>query len=119
MTKTDEGGGGAVGKLWRKHGGGYYAFLAIGTFAYLEFTSLTESIRDATSVQNFLVSELLTFFIESIINTFMASLWPVMWFSWMGVQAVYWAGGGYLVWSLLIAVVLSGREKRMRKELGL
>lgn len=23
MSKKDEGGGGAVGKLWRKHGGGY------------------------------------------------------------------------------------------------
>ncbi len=48
MTKADEGGGGAVGKLWRKHGGGYYALLAVGTFMYSEFTSLTSSIREGS-----------------------------------------------------------------------
>ena len=59
MTKTDEGGGGAVGKLWRKHGGGYYALLAVGTFMYLEFMSLTTSIREAAGMGDFLISELL------------------------------------------------------------
>jgi hypothetical protein len=119
MTKTDEGGGGAVGKLWRKHGGGYYAFLAVGTFMYLEFTSLTSSIRDATGIVDFLVSELLTFAIESIVNTLMASVWPFMWYRWMGTGGLYWACGGYLIWTLIIAVTLHRREERMRKELGL
>ena len=119
MTKKDEGGGGAVGKLWRKHGGGYYALLAVGTFMYLEFTNLTSSIRAASGIRDFLVSELLTFVIESIINTLLASLWPLMWFRWMGTNALYWAGGGYLVWAILIAFVLSRREAQMRKELGL
>ncbi len=119
MTKKDEGGGGAVGKLWRKHGGGYYALLAVGTFMYLEFTSLTSSIRAAESVRGFLVSELFTFAIESIVNTLMASFWPLMWYRWMGTEALYWACGGYAIWAILIAVVLSRREERMRKELGL
>ena len=119
MARTDEGGGGAVGKLWQKHGGGYYALLAIGTFMYLEFSSLTSSIREAAGVRDFLVSELFTFAIESVVNTIMASFWPFMWYRWMGTEALYWAGGGYLIWSLLIAVALSRREGRMREELGL
>ncbi len=119
MTPTDEGGGGAVGKLWRKHGRGYYALLAVGTFLYLEFTSLTSAIQGATGIGNFLVSELLTFVIESIVNTLMASAWPFMWFRWMGNEALYWAAGGYAVWALLIAIALTRREKRARKELGL
>ena len=119
MAKPDEGGGGAVGKLWRKHGGGYYALLAVGTFLYLEVASLTDSIQAAESVRGFLFSELITFAIESIVNTLMASLWPLMWYRWMGTEALYWAGGGYVIWALLIAVVLSRREERMRKELGL
>jgi hypothetical protein len=86
---------------------------------YLEFTSLTSSLRAATGVGDFLVSELLTFAIESILNTLMASAWPFMWFRWMGTEALYWAGGGYLIWTLLIAVTLHRREKQMRKELGL
>ena len=119
MTKTEEGGGGAVGKLWRKHGGGYYALLAVGTFMYLEFTSLTSSIREAAGIGDFLISELFTFAIESIVNTLMASVWPFMWFRWMGTEALYWACGGYALWAILIAVALSRREERMRKELGL
>ena len=84
MTKTD---GGrrrcAVGKLWRKHGGGYYALLAVGTLMYLEFTSLTSSIREAAGIGDFLVSELFSFAIESIVNTIMASMWPFIWYRWM------------------------------------
>ena len=119
MAKTDEGGGGSVGKLWRKHGGGYYALLAVGTFVYLEFTSLSASIRAAGSVTDFLVSELFTFAIESLVNTLMASLWPVMWYRWMGIEFLYWVGGGYALWAIIIAMALSRREKSMRRELGL
>ena len=117
--RVDDGGGGAVGKLWRKHGGGYYALLAVGTFIYLEIRSLTSSLRGATGIGDFLVSELLTFAIESIANTLMASLWPFMWYRWMGTEALYWVGGGYALWAFLIAVALSRREKRMRAELDL
>ena len=83
ITKADEGSGGAVGKLWRKHGGGYYALLAVGTLMYLEFTSLTNSIREAAGIGDFLVGELFTFAIESIVNTLLASVWPFMWYRWM------------------------------------
>ena len=117
--RVDDGGGGAVGKLWRKHGGGYYALLAVGTFLYLEIRSLTSSIQNAASVTGFLVSELVTFAIESIVNTLMASLWPFMWYRWMGTEALSWVGGGYALWAFLIAVALSRREKRMRAELDL
>ena len=34
-------------------------------------------------------------------------------------EALNWACGGYAIWALLIAVVLSRLEERMRKELGL
>ena len=86
---------------------------------YLEVTNLISSIGAASGVRDFLVTELFTFLIESIINTLLASLWPLMWFRWMGTEAVYWAGGGYLAWTLAIAVVLNRREARMREELGL
>ena len=119
MAKAKDGGGGAVGKLWRKHGGGYYALLAIGTFVYLEFTSLASSIGESADVKDFLVSELLTFGIESVVNTFMASIWPFMWYSWMGTEALYWACGGYAIWAIFIAMALNRREERMRKELDL
>ena len=113
----EESGGGTVGKLWRKHGGGYYALLVIGTFLYLELTSLVGSIRDADGVQDFLLSEALSFLPSS--PSLAASFWPLMWFRWMGTTAIYWALGGYAVWTTLIAIALHGREKKLRKELGL
>jgi hypothetical protein len=119
MAKKSESSGGTVGKLWRKHGGGYYALLAVGTFIYLEITSLAESVAEATSVEDFLVSELFTFIIDSVLNTLMASLWPLMWYSWMGIEAAYWAGGGYAIWAIFIAMALNRREESLRNELGL
>jgi len=118
MAKKDKGGG-AVGKLWRKHGGGYYALLAVGTFVYLEIASLASSIAAATDIEDFLISELFTFVIESFVNTLMASFWPFMWYSWMGMEGLYWAGGGYVIWAVFIAMALNRREATMRKELGL
>ena len=74
---------------------------------------------EAASVRDFLVSELFTFAIESVVNTFMASIWPFMWYSWMGTEALYWACGGYAIWAIFIAMALNRREERLRKELGL
>jgi len=116
MAKDD---GGSVGRLWTKHGGGYYALLAVGTFLYLEFTNLVESIAAATSVMDFMMSELVSFFIETFIYTFVASFWPLVWYRAMGLPAIYWAVGGYFVWTFLLAIALSRREKEMRKDLGL
>ena len=119
MAATEDKGGGTVGKLWRKHGGGYYALLVIGTFLYLELTSLASSIQSADSIRDFLLSEMLSFAIESFFNALAASFWPIMWYRWMGTDAIYWALGGYAAWAIVIAVALHGREKKLRKELGL
>ena len=119
MAEHDGSGGGPAGKLWRKHGGGYYALLAVGTFLYMEFTDLVDSVASATGVGDFITSELLTFAIQTFFNSFFASFWPVVWYRVMGVEAFYWAGGGYLVWAVLLAWALSRREKELKKELGL
>ena len=124
MAELEGSGGGAVGKLWRKHGGGYYALLAVGTFVYLEIRSLAESFGESEGVQDFVESEIVetivTFGIETVINTFLAGIWPFMWINWMGVGvALAWALGGYLVWTALLARALARREREYRKELGL
>ncbi len=65
------------------------------------------------------MGELVTSAIESFINSFMASLRPLTWFRCMGVEALYWAGGGYFACALLLAILLSRREQRLRKGLGI
>ena len=119
MAKLEGSGGGTVGKLWRKHGGGYYAFLVVGTFLYLKIVDVVESIATATSVTDYIASELVTFLIDTVLNTFFASFWPLTWYRELGFEAVYWTGGAFVVWTVLIAVALSRREKRMKKEMGL
>ena len=91
----------------------------MGTFLYMEFTDLVDSVAGATGVGDFITSELLTFAIQAFLNSFFASFWPVVWYRAMGVEAFYWAGGGYLVWAVLLVWALSRREKALKKELGL
>lgn len=124
MAKLEGSGGGSVGKIWRKHGGGYYALLAVGSFVYMEIMSLTGSFLGSENVGEFVQAEmaekLLTFGLESLLNTLLAGIWPVMWVRWMGaVPAFGWSFGGYLVWTFILAWLLSRREKEFRKELGL
>jgi len=124
MAKLEGSGGGAVGKLWRKHGGGYYALIAVGTFVYMEVQSLVDSFFEASGFRDFVESELIeaiiTFGFETLINTFLAGIWPFMWISWMGlVTAAAWGVGGYAIWTVLLAMLLARREREYRKELGL
>jgi len=123
MAEIEGSGGGAVGKLWRKHGGGYYALLAIGTFVYLEIQSLAESYGESAGIRDFLESEILTtiitFGLETLLNTLLAGIWPFLWAGWMGAGPAFgWAVGGYLVWALILGWLLSRREKEFRRELG-
>ena len=124
MAKLEGSGGGVVGKLWRKHGGGYYATLAVGTFVFMEIQSLIESLSGSSGVGDFVRSEIigaiLTFGLETLVNTLLAGIWPFMWMGWMGATtALAWAGGGYVAWTVALAWLLARREKDYRKELGL
>ncbi len=124
MAELEGSGGGALGKLWRKHGGGYYALLAVGSFVYMEIRSIVDSFGEASGFRDFVEAELvqaiITFGLETMVNTFLAGVWPFMWVSWMGLTtAAAWAVGGYLIWSIFLAMALARREKEFRKELGL
>jgi hypothetical protein len=124
MAELEGSGGGAIGKLWRKHGGGYYALLAVGTFAYMEIRSFVDSFMTADGMEEFVKSELIQaivlFGLETIINSFLAGIWPFMWITWMGLTtAAAYAGGGYVIWAVILAMALSRREKAFKKDLGL
>jgi hypothetical protein len=93
--------------------------MAVGTYVFLDVTDLIGGIRAASGVQDFFMSELLTFVIDAFVNFFLASIWPVVWFREMGISSVYWAVGGYVAWALLLAIALDRREKQLRKELDL
>jgi hypothetical protein len=110
----------AAGKLWNKLGRGYYALMAVGTFLYLEATAVIRSVAGAETVQGFLAGELATFAVEALLNSFLATFWPFVWVRSVGVGAgLAWALGGYLFWAFLLAIILSRREKALKREIGL
>ena len=111
--------GGTVGKLWTGHGVRYYVAVVVCSFLYLEITDLVSSIRNSEDVPDFVFGELMTLGIETLFNSFLASIWPIYWFNQAGWVALAAAAGGYFIWTMILAVVLSRREKEFRKELGL
>ena len=124
MAELEGSGGGAVGKIWRKHGGGYYALLAVGTFLHLEVESLVDSYGEATGLRDFLETKLfqaiVTFGLETLLTTFLAGVWPFIWIREMGLEvAVGAAVGGYVLWSVVLAWLLARRETEFREELCL
>lgn len=111
--------GGKISRLWNKNGGGFYAAVSVVSFIYLETSDLIQSVQQAEDVPDFVVGELITLGLETIMNSFFASIWPIYWFREFGVWTLYAAVGGYLLWVSVIAVVLNRREQALRKELGL
>jgi hypothetical protein len=90
----------------------------------MEVQSLTESFGGSEGIGDFIRSEIIetiiTFGLETLLNSLLAGVWPLMWFRWMGATtALLWAGAGYLLWALLVAWLLSRKEKEFRKDLGL
>ncbi len=124
MTELEGSGGGAAGRLWRKHGGGYYALIAVGSFVYMEVRSIAESFASSEGLGDFLSSEIIgtiiTLGLETFINSFLAGIWPLMWIRWMGATtALVWGGVGYIAWAVLIAWLLARKEKELKRDLGL
>lgn len=124
MDPVEGTGGGTVGKLWRRYGGGYYALLAVGTFIFLEAQSILGSLYSSEGVSEFVQAEvmekLVTLGLETLWNSVRAGFWPVTWFTKMGaLQTAAWSIGGYVVWLVVLGWLLARREKEFRKELGI
>ena len=89
-----------------------------------ELGKKAESFMTAGGMEEFVKSELIQaivlFGIETIINSLLAGIWPGMWIAWMGLtSAAAYAGGGYVIWAVILAMALARREKVFKKDLGL
>jgi len=87
-------------------------------------TSFMDFFNTAEGVEAFVNSEwmqaIFPFGIETIINSFLAGIWPFMWISWMGLTtALAYAGDGYVLWPVILAMALSRREQAVKRDLGL
>jgi hypothetical protein len=75
-------------------------------------------VRDFVSGE--IIEAIFTFGTKTIINSFLAGIWPMIWISRMGLaQTGTWAGEGYIVWAVILSVLLARRETQYHKKLGL
>lgn len=70
----------ATVRLWRARGGGLYGLGYVVCFGVLQARSFTDQVSSATSVEEFVISEvtthLLRFGIDSVVNSLLSLLWP-------------------------------------------
>jgi hypothetical protein len=92
---------GRVAKMSEKGGESFYGSVAAAEFLRREFFSLRDALGEATSITDFVFSELLGFGLETVFNVLWSGIWPFAWsmrFGWANVAMV--AAGAWVVWAL-------------------
>lgn len=92
---------GRVAKMSERGGESFYGSVAAAEFLRREFLSLREAAAEATSLTDFVFSELIGFGLETIFNVLWAGIWPFSWsvrFGWTNVAVV--AAAAWVAWAL-------------------
>jgi len=99
--------------MWRSRGGGYYGLGYVISYFVLEIRMLVGDVQDAEGVAAFMTEQVFSFFIESIINGFVALLWPLLLIDEYGLWGVGFLIAGYFVF---VSWVKPGLERWFPKE---
>lgn len=94
-------------KLWTSRGGGFYGFVVLLTFLYLEAVDLAGDIAalpDASPGIGFVISWIIGNLVDAVVNSIRAALWPLSWLEHFGV--------GLLSASLLVGSYAAYRAVR-------
>lgn len=74
--------------VWMSRGGGFYGFVAMVTFLWLEATQLAGDVaglRNASLDVGWVIGWVVGNFIDAIMNLVSAAIWPVEWIGRLGV----------------------------------
>ena len=86
---------------WVAFGGGFYGVMAVLTYLVVEFYEILDFLLGENgfweTVTNLGVSDVINFFINSIMNFITAIVWPVYW-----LKSIH----GYAAWVWFVAVYL-------------
>lgn len=75
-------------KVWTSRGGGFYGFVVLLTFLYLEVVDLAGDIAalpDASPGIGFVISWIVGNLVDALVNSIRAALWPASWLEHFGV----------------------------------
>lgn len=91
-------------RLWVTKGGGFYGLGYVIAFVMLEFRTFTGDLGGGGGVAGFITSQVFQYLIrisfESILNVFLAAVWPIYLLGWLGVWGFAVLIGGYLLFEL-------------------
>lgn len=100
-----------VRELWRSRGGGFYGFVAVLTFLYLEVVDLAgdlAGIRLRSIDLGWAIGFLVDNFVDALMNLVRSVIWPAAWIQRFGVGALSGAllAGAYIAYRLIRPTVI-------------
>lgn len=88
---------------WNARGGGFYACGFVVTFLYLEIKLLVTELFTSVGAADFLIQQVfqlvLRFTVDSLVNTLLALIWPLLVLSVSPVNGLLLLGAGYLIFT--------------------
>jgi hypothetical protein len=91
--------------LWARNGGGFFGLGYVVTFVVLEAMTLASAAANSTS-SGFIVAQAVQYVfrisIESFLNAFLAVLWPLHLWRWLGVYSLVVLAAGYLAFEFAL-----------------
>lgn len=98
-------------EVWQSRGGGYYGFVAMLTFLYLEAVDILGDIASLRHLQlgiGGIISWLVQDAVQALMNVIRAAIWPVEWISrfGVGITSIVLLGGSYVIYRAIRPTVL-------------
>lgn len=98
-------------RVWESRGGGFYGFVALLTFVYLEVVDIAGDLADLPhrgigvgTVTSFVIGNL----VDALVNGLRAAIWPISWVGTFGIglKSVVLLGGAYVAYRAVRPVAL-------------
>ena len=96
----------AISKMYRARGGGFHACGFVVTFLLLEARTLADDLFSSGSFSEFIGFQVIQWFfrfaLDSLINTFLAIIWPIYLLDWNPIAGLIILVAGYFVFQAFV-----------------
>lgn len=97
--------------IWMSRGGGFYGFVVLLTFVYLEIVDLAGDVAalpDSRMDLGYMIGWGVSNLVDALVNSIRAALWPAAWLQLFGVglRSAALLAGSYVVYRMIRPTVL-------------